>query len=128
MPAPVLSPAARPTPYGALYYGSTSPAIDEAREILAEQGIPLDLMRIRAFPFQYEVMDFIAGHERVFVIEQNRDAQMRTLLINEGELNPKLLQPVLSYDGTPITSRFIVDAIAEATGHRHAIPAVEEIP
>jgi 2-oxoglutarate ferredoxin oxidoreductase subunit alpha len=128
VPTPVLSPAARLAPYGAVYYGSTSPAMDEAREILAERGIPLDLMRIRAFPFQDEVMDFIAAHERVFVVEQNRDAQMRTLLVNEGEVDPKRLHRVLSYDGTPITSRFIVDAIAGATDLRHPVPAVEEIP
>ena len=59
------------------------------------------------------MLDFIAGHERVFVVEQNRDAQLRTLLMNEGEIDPARLIPVLHYDGTPITARFIIRAIAD---------------
>ena len=58
-------------------------------------------------------LDFVASHERVFVIEQNRDAQLRTLLISEGDIDPARLVPILHYDGTPITARFIVKAIAD---------------
>ena len=65
------------------------------------------------FPFGPEVFDFIARHPTVFVVEQNRDAQMRTLLVNEGEVDPAGLVPVLHYDGLPITSTFIADAIRE---------------
>jgi 2-oxoglutarate ferredoxin oxidoreductase subunit alpha len=75
-------------------------------------------MRLRAFPFPASVADFIARHERVFVVEQNRDAQMRTLLVNELEIDPARLVKVLHYDGTPITARFITDAI---TTHAHAL-------
>ena len=57
-------------------------------------------------------MDFIARHDRVFVVEQNRDGQLRSLLINEGQIDPARLPAVLHYDGTPITARFIVDAIS----------------
>jgi 2-oxoglutarate ferredoxin oxidoreductase subunit alpha len=64
-------------------------------------------MRVRAFPFSGEVFDFIAEHELVFVVEQNRDAQLRALLINEGGVDPARLVKVLHYDGTPITARFI---------------------
>jgi 2-oxoglutarate ferredoxin oxidoreductase subunit alpha len=68
---------------------------------------------VRAFPFGEEVADFIAGHDKVFVIEQNRDGQMRSLLINELEIDPKKLIKILHYDGTPITARFIAGSIGE---------------
>ena len=67
-----------------------------------------------AFPFGDEVLEFIAAHEQVFVVEQNRDAQLRTLLINELEIDPKKLVSVLHYDGTPITARFIAGAIGRS--------------
>ena len=85
----------------------------EALDALEAKGIHLDALRIRAFPFHQDVLDFVASHEQVFVIEQNRDAQFRTLLINEGGINPAKLTPVLHYDGTPITERFISRAIAD---------------
>jgi len=71
------------------------------------------MLRVRAFPFHQDVSDFVADHDFVFVVEQNRDAQLRTLLVNEQSLDPVRLVPVLHYDGTPITARFIVRAIAE---------------
>jgi 2-oxoglutarate ferredoxin oxidoreductase subunit alpha len=83
----------------------------EALEELAAQGIHLDAMRLRAYPFPDSVADFIARHDRVFVVEQNRDAQMRTLLVDELEAEPARLVKVLHYDGTPITARFITQAI-----------------
>ena len=89
--------------------------MEEALEVLRDEGVALDAMRIRAFPFGREVFDFIARHPTVFVVEQNRDAQMRTLLVNEGELDPDGLVPVLHYDGLPITSTFIADAIRGAS-------------
>ena len=75
-------------------------------------------MRLRAFPFPDSVREFIATHDHVFVVEQNRDAQMRTLLINELEIDPSWLIAVLHYDGTPITARYITDSI---TKHVHAL-------
>ena len=80
--------ATEPTRLGAIYYGSTSPAMAEADEMLAEQGIHLDLLRVRGFPFGDEVAAFIAEHDQVFVVEQNRDGQLRSLLINELEIDP----------------------------------------
>ena len=81
----------------------------------ARDGIDLDMLRVRAFPFADEVIDFILAHDQVFVVEQNRDAQLQTLLVNEGAIDPARLISVLHYDGTPITARFIVDeAIADA--------------
>ena len=72
-----------------------------------------DILRIRAFPFPDSVLDFITSHEQVFVIEQNRDAQFRSLLVNELNVDPAHLMPVLHYDGTPITARFIIKEIGE---------------
>ncbi|HEX2552701.1 MAG TPA: 2-oxoacid:acceptor oxidoreductase subunit alpha [Microvirga sp.] len=112
VPKPVRRDAARPTRFGALYFGSTSPAMNEAITVLEAQGIDLDLMRIRAFPFSEEVIDFVLDHDQVFLIEQNRDGQLRTLLINEGALDPARVISVLHYDGTPVTARFIVDEVA----------------
>ncbi len=113
IPPPVVKPAARRTPHGVLYYGSTAHALDEALEQLAERGVYLDAMRLRGFPFSDAVAKFIAAHETVYVVEQNRDAQVRTLIMNELEVDPARLVPVLSYDGQPITARFITDTIAE---------------
>ena len=113
VPAPVRRDAAQPTGEGVIYFGSTTPAMDEALDVLERQGVHLDALRVRAFPFGDAVMDFIARHDRVFVVEQNRDGQLRSLLINEGQIDPARLPAVLHYDGTPITARFIIDAIAK---------------
>jgi 2-oxoglutarate/2-oxoacid ferredoxin oxidoreductase subunit alpha len=116
VPAPIERKAPRPTSYGVIYYGSTSPAMDEALAQLEEQGLAVDALRIRAFPFPGEVFDFIAAHELVFVVEQNRDAQLRALLINEGGVDPARLVKVLNYDGSPITARFIRTELAKGMG------------
>jgi 2-oxoglutarate ferredoxin oxidoreductase subunit alpha len=113
VPRPVRRNAEKPTRYGVMYYGSTSPAMDEAIVELSERGHRLDMLRVRGFPFHQDVSDFVADHDFVFVVEQNRDAQLRVLLVNELSLDPVRLVPVLHYDGTPITARFIVRAIAE---------------
>ncbi|MFO1334503.1 MAG: 2-oxoacid:acceptor oxidoreductase subunit alpha [Piscinibacter sp.] len=115
VPQPVLHPAAKPTRLGAIYFGSTSPAMHEALEVLAHEGVMLDAMRLRAFPFPDSVPEFIAAHEKVFVVEQNRDGQMQTLLVNELGVDPAKLVRVLHFDGTPITARFIAGAIRKAT-------------
>ena len=111
VPQPVVRRAEGETRLGVIYFGSTSPAMHEALEVLAAEGVHLDAMRLRAFPFPDSVPDFIAKHDQVFVVEQNRDAQMRTLLVNELEIDPARLVKVLHYDGTPITARFIAQAI-----------------
>jgi 2-oxoglutarate ferredoxin oxidoreductase subunit alpha len=113
VPAPIRQNAKQATRFGALYFGSTTPAMKEALGVLEARGIHLDTLRVRGFPFSDEVMRFIADHDKVFVVEQNRDAQLRTLLMSEGSIDPARLVPVLHYDGTPITERFITNAIAE---------------
>ena len=113
VPAPITRASRQATRLGAIYYGSTAPSMDEADEILAAQGVHLDLMRVRGFPFADEVRAFIDAHDKVFLVEQNRDAQLRTLLVNELEVDPARVIRILHYDGTPITARFIAGAIAD---------------
>jgi 2-oxoglutarate ferredoxin oxidoreductase subunit alpha len=113
VPQPVIQLAKEKTKLGVLYFGSTSPAMKEALTVLDAQGVHLDAMRLRAFPFPESVVRFIADHDKVFVVEQNRDAQMRSLLVNELEIDPKKLVKVLHFDGTPITARFITKAIMD---------------
>ena len=113
VPQPIVRPAPVPSRLGVIYFGSTSPAMREALDALAGAGIALDAMRLRAFPFPAAVAEFIAAHDAVFVVEQNRDAQMRMLLVNELGIDPARLVAVLHFDGTPITARFITGAIRQ---------------
>jgi 2-oxoglutarate ferredoxin oxidoreductase subunit alpha len=122
VPQPVFEAAAQPSSVGVIYYGSTSPAMREAQVQLADQGLHVDSLRVRAFPFSQQVVDFIEAHEQVFVVEQNESAQLRSLIINECEIDPKKLVRVLHYDGTPITARFITERIATALAAAHVTP------
>ena len=97
--------------YGMIYYGTSAYSAEEAGDQLSAKGIKCDTMRIKAFPFSEEVEKFINDHEHVFVIEQNRDAQLRSLLMIELEANPRKLLKVLHYDGTPITADTITNHI-----------------
>lgn len=113
VPRPLQANAAKPTKYGVIYYGSTSPAMDEAIHMIEARGHQVDRLRIRAFPFHSSVSSFVADHDFVYVVEQNRDAQMRSLIVNECDIDPVRLVPILHYDGTPITARFIAKAIGD---------------
>lgn len=113
LPQPVLHRAAQPAKHGVLYFGSTAPSMDEAIAKLDADGMHMDALRVRGYPFADSVLDFIDQHEQVLVVEQNRDAQLRALLIEQFEIDPARLIPILHYDGTPITARFIVRAIGE---------------
>jgi 2-oxoglutarate ferredoxin oxidoreductase subunit alpha len=128
VPAPIIRSAAEATRFGAIYYGSTGPAMDETLATLAAQGIQVDTLRVRAFPFHDTVADFIAAHEQVFVIEQNRDAQLRSLLVNELVVDPAKLMPVLHYDGTPITARFIIGEIGDKLSMFNVTPLRKVAP
>jgi 2-oxoglutarate ferredoxin oxidoreductase subunit alpha len=122
VPKPLLYPAEKPARFGAIFYGSTSPSMQEALDVLAERGIHVNALRVRGFPFQEEIADFVASHPWVFVVEQNRDAQLKTLLVNEAKVNPTRLISVLHYDGTPITARYIVDQISQHASARTIVP------
>jgi len=113
VPKPELIASPEPARFGAIFYGSTSPSMHEALESLQQQGIFVNALRVRAFPFQDEIYDFCQSHSKVFVVEQNRDAQLKTLLVNEAGINPANLISILHYDGTPITARFIAREISE---------------
>jgi len=96
---------------GLIYFGATTPAVREALDLLEREGVKLNALRLRAFPFTREVASFCAMHERVFVVEQNRDAQMRSLLMTEAEIPGAKLIPALSYDGMPLTAAFVRGAV-----------------
>jgi 2-oxoglutarate ferredoxin oxidoreductase subunit alpha len=87
--------------------------MDEAIELLEGDGHAIDRLRVRAFPFHSSVTSFIGEHDFIFVIEQNRDAQLRSLIVNECGIDPVRLVPILHYDGAPMTARFIARAIAD---------------
>lgn len=113
VPAPQLYQKQNKSENGILFFGTSQYAAEEAMDILDEQGKPVDAIRIKAFPFNKTVENFINSHKRVFVIEQNRDAQMKSLLMIELQANPNKLISVLNYNGLPITADNILTQIAK---------------
>ncbi|MBP8246166.1 MAG: 2-oxoacid:acceptor oxidoreductase subunit alpha [Phenylobacterium sp.] len=128
VPAPVRRDAAKPTRTAVIYYGSTGAAMDEALQVMEAQGRYVDALRVRGFPFADEVFEFIAAHDQVFVVEQNRDGQLRTLIMNEGGVDPAKLTAVLHYDGTPITARFIAGEMGGALSPAPPTPERRQVP
>lgn len=112
VPGPAFYQENNTSEIGVIFFGTSRYAAEEALDIMRADGLKIDAMRLKAFPFCQEVEDFIDAHKQVFVVEQNRDAQMRTLLINELEVNPKKLIRVLNFDGTPITADLIIQPIS----------------
>lgn len=100
------------SPYGILFFGTSTFSSEEAKDLLLHKDIIVDAIRIKAFPFGAEVVEFVNTHELVFVIEQNRDAQMRSMMMIEMETNPAKLIPILNYDGMPITADAIKNQIS----------------
>ena len=111
---------------GVLYFGTTSLPIQEALDKLAVKGISLDTCRVRAFPFGDEVEAFVTEHDLMFVVEQNRDGQMRTLLINELQTNPAKLIPILYFAGLSISADFI-DTHISAYYEEHKLARLSEV-
>lgn len=122
VPEPEIVPAEQSTREGIIYFGTTTASAEEALDILRGQGVHLDALRVRGFPFNADVEAFVAKHDRVFVVEQNRDGQLRTLLINECEINPSKLKPLLCYDGLPVTARWLVNAITSGEKGDNVVP------
>jgi 2-oxoglutarate ferredoxin oxidoreductase subunit alpha len=91
--------------------GGCDPAVREALDVLDAQGIAADLMRVRGFPFDETVEEFLERHDVYFVIEQNRDAQLRSLLTLETRVAKEKLRSVLVYGGFPLSARHVVDGI-----------------
>jgi 2-oxoglutarate ferredoxin oxidoreductase subunit alpha len=128
VPRPALRPARQPSRIGVIHFGSTAPAMVEALEALERRGAALDTLRLRAFPFHDDVAEFIAAHDQVFVVEQNRDAQLKTLLIAECGVDPARLISILHYDGTPITARFIAREIEQRLAALNVVPLKKAVP
>ncbi len=122
VPRPEIILCGKETDIGVLYFGTSEESSREALDYLAEEGVHLDAMRVRAFPFNKEVEDYIDSHDRVFVIEQNRDSQLRTLLMAEFEFGPDKLKSVLCFDGTPISARNIRKQILQLLPGNNVTP------
>lgn len=112
VPVPQFYQKENTSEYGVLFFGTSQYAAEEALDLLKEEGFELDAIRIKAFPFNHEVEAFIQSHKKVFVIEQNRDAQLKSLLMIELQANPNQLISVLNYDGMPITADQIFKSIS----------------
>lgn len=108
VPAPQFYPDPEGAEVGMLFFGTTTDSALEAIDKLREQGIRMDGMRLKAAPFPQAVIDYILDHETIYVVEQNRDGQMRSILINELEIDPRRLVAVLNFDGFPITADNII--------------------
>ncbi len=112
VPEPFIKTQEGGSDTGLIFFGTTRYAGLEAMDRLDEHGLKVDTMRIRSFPFSKEVEDFINGHERLLIIEQNKDAQFRTLLMTELSIAPERLIPILNYDGMPITADTIFEQVS----------------
>jgi 2-oxoglutarate ferredoxin oxidoreductase subunit alpha len=111
MPKPIIAKSKTPSKRGVVYFGTSKYSTIEALDMLNKEDIQFDVMQVNAFPFSEEVVKFFEGHDQVFVVEQNRDAQFRSLLINEIGIMPHRLLSVLNYDGMPITADTIYHQI-----------------
>lgn len=120
VPKPLELRAGKGTAWGILTVGSCDGACREALDKLAAEGIAIDYMRVKAFPFSAEVEAFLEDHDRIFVVEQNRDAQLRGMLVNETPVEKAKLTSILHYNGMPMDCRAIVAAIEEAVAKEAA--------
>ncbi len=115
VPVPEIYPSKGSTNAGILFFGTSKYAAEEAVHLLEKEGIVLDAIRVKAFPFSKAVIDFMDQHERVYVVEQNRDAQLRSLLMIEHNISPQKLISILNYDGMPITASDIMSQFKNAS-------------
>lgn len=120
VPPPVIRRAREKTDIGILSLGSCDGAVREALDKLGQHGVMLDYMRVRAFPFNEKVESFLAEHDRIFVVEQNRDAQLKSLLLIETEVEKDKLVSVLQYDGLPMDARVVERAVEEVLAKEDA--------
>ncbi len=111
VPAPQFYHTENQCDNGIIFYGTSTQSTEEAIDLLKHKGMPFDAMRIKAFPFNKQVEEFIEAHDKVFVVEQNRDAQLRSLMLVELGVHSKKLIPILNYEGLPITADFVMQQI-----------------
>lgn len=117
VPKPEVSVRDKSSRIGLIYFGATRPAVIEGLDLLERDGLKINSLRLKAFPFTSEVKAFCAAHDQIFVVEQNRDAQMRSLLMVEANVPGEKLIPALSYDGTPMTAAFVRGAVLDRLRH-----------
>lgn len=122
VPAPTLFPANKKAKVGALFFGTSTDSSLEAIDRMADNDVHIDGLKINAFPFNDDVQKFLDDHDYVFVIEQNRDAQMKSLLVNELGVNPAGLVSILNFDGMPITAEFICERFNEILDQAKVTP------
>ena len=127
LPQPIININSPKSKIGIINFGSTTIALNEAIDKLSSQGIGVNHLRIRAFPFSEGIRNFIETHDFVFILEQNRDAQMKTLMLSEGNINPEKFISVLCFDGAPITADFISESIIEIMSDKDTSKTAEEI-
>ncbi len=113
VPGPQIYQSKNQSENGIIFFGTSQYSSEEAMDLMKEEGIIVDAMRIKSFPFTKEVEEFVASHQRIFVIEQNRDAQLKSLLMIEMNADPNKLFSVLNYDGMPITADHIIKNITK---------------
>ena len=113
MPLPDIrtQPGAAKVDVGVVTVGGCDQAVREGIELLRAQGIPCNFMRVKGFPFGGTVEEFLRAHDTIFVVEQNRDAQLRTLLVNETGIDKERLKSVLVYGGFPLSAHHVEDGI-----------------
>ena len=114
VPGAVAPAGDRVSKLGIVSLGGCDPAVREGIELLADAGIDVDYLRVRAFPFGQEVEDFLSTHDRIFVVEQNRDAQLKSLLTLETKVSKEKLESILVYGGFPLSSRSVVQGVTRA--------------
>ncbi|HEY3125365.1 MAG TPA: 2-oxoacid:acceptor oxidoreductase subunit alpha, partial [Thermoanaerobaculia bacterium] len=110
VPKPVVSNGSG-SRVGVIAYGSSDFAVQEARELLARRGVPIDSLRLRALPIGEEVSEFVASHDRVYVVDQNRDGQMFDVLRLELPMQVSRLRSIRHYDGFPLDAETVVEGI-----------------
>ncbi len=111
VPPSIVYPAKKKSDVGIIFFGTSTYSAEEAMDKLAEKGIYVDALRLRGFPFDSVFEDFVKSHKQIFVIEQNRDAQLKSLMMIELGTEPSKLHSVLNFDGMPITADFIFNQI-----------------
>jgi 2-oxoglutarate ferredoxin oxidoreductase subunit alpha len=128
LPQPIININSPKSKIGIINYGSTTVALNDAITQLSSNGIGVNHLRIRSFPFAKSIKDFINDHDFIFILEQNRDAQMKKLLVSEENLDVSKLISLLNYDGMPLTANFIVDNITESLNNNKNIKAANSPP
>ncbi|HXP52756.1 MAG TPA: 2-oxoacid:acceptor oxidoreductase subunit alpha, partial [Bacteroidia bacterium] len=124
VPGPQVYQKKNESSYGMIFFGTSTYAAEEAMDILKEKKVAVDALRLKSFPFNQTVEAFINSHDKIFVIEQNRDAQLRSLMMIELGTDASKLIPVLNYNGMPITADNIINQVLGVLSPSHKLTKV----